>query len=94
MGKKGIHAAQPKQIGDKLALPEEYNVEQFRMGLDVELEHGTVSPPTNVTNDDPIMTGKIALAHLMKIKDYLYRWTGWKKEAEGKCSKAIPHGRA
>jgi hypothetical protein len=52
---------------------EEFDLEQFRMGLDVELEHGKVSPETNVTNDDPILTGKIALAHLRELPDYYTR---------------------
>ena len=85
MGKKVFTAAQAKQIGDKLGITwKEYNVEQFRMGLDVELEHGTVDPHTNVTDDDPIMTGKIALAHLNEIKDYYTRLDRMEKEAEGK----------
>ena len=50
-----------------------FDVEQFRMGLDVELEHGTISPNTNVTNDDFLLTGKIALAHLNEFPDYYTR---------------------
>jgi Protein of unknown function (DUF5661) len=41
-----------------------FDLEQFRMGMDVELEHGTRDPETNVTDDDVIMTAKIARAHL------------------------------
>ena len=52
---------------------EKFNIEQFRMGLDVELEHGTKNMETNVTNDDPIMTAKIALAHLREFPDYYNR---------------------
>jgi hypothetical protein len=85
MGKKVFTAEQAKKIGDKLGITwKDYNVEQFRMGLDVELEHGTVDPHTNVTNDDPIMTGKIALAHLNEIKDYYTRLDRMEREAEGK----------
>jgi len=40
------------------------------MGVNVELEHGKHDPETNVTNDDPIVTGKIALAHLKEVRDY------------------------
>src|SRR5438445_11429643 len=47
--------------------------EQFRMGLAVELEHGTQDPLTDVTHDDEIVTGKIALAHLREIPDYYTR---------------------
>lgn len=47
--------------------------EQLRLGLAVELEHGAHDPQTNVTNDDPIMTAKIAWAHLKEIPDYYTR---------------------
>mgnify|MGYP000981255143 CR=1 FL=1 len=61
------------EIGKKLGIDWEksdFDVEQFRMGLDVELEHGKINEHTNVTDDDPIKTGKIALAHLNEIKNY------------------------
>jgi hypothetical protein len=57
-------------------------VEQFRVGMDVELEHGTEDPNTNVTNDDPLMTGKIALAHLNEFPDYYTRLLELEEEAE------------
>jgi Protein of unknown function (DUF5661) len=57
-------------------------VEQFRRGLDVELEHGSHDPATNVTNDDPILTGKIALAHLRELSDYYTRLAEMEGEAE------------
>ena len=50
-----------------------FDVEQFRMGMDVELEHGSLDPATDVTHDDPVMTGKIALAHLNELADYYTR---------------------
>ena len=59
-----------------------FDVEQFRMGLDVELEHGKIDPETNVTNDDPIMTGKIALAHLNEFPDYYTRLDKMEEEAK------------
>jgi len=59
-----------------------FDIEQFRMGLDVELEHGLVDLATNVTNDDEIMTGKIALAHLNEFPDYYTRLAKMEKEAE------------
>jgi hypothetical protein len=52
------------------------------MGLDVELEHGTRDPKTNVTNDNALMTGKIALAHLNEFPDYYTRLEKMEKEAE------------
>jgi Protein of unknown function (DUF5661) len=50
-----------------------FDVEQFRAGMDVELEHGRSNPATNVTDDDPLVTGKIALAHLNELSDYYTR---------------------
>jgi len=74
-----------KQIGESLGIDwSKFDVEQYRMGLDVELEHGLVDPHTNVTNDDPTMTGKIALAHLSEFPDYYTRLDKMEKEAEGK----------
>ena len=58
------------------------DLEQFRMGLAVELEHGTQDPATNVTNDDETITGKIALAHLREIPDYYTRLAAMEREAE------------
>jgi len=52
------------------------------MGLDVELEHGKRDPITNVTNDDPILTGKIALAHLNEFPDYYKRLKDMEEKAE------------
>lgn len=74
---------QAKEIGEKLGIDwSKFDVEQFRMGLDVELEHGLVDPNTNVTNDDPILTGKIALAHLNEYPDYYTRLSKMEEEAE------------
>jgi hypothetical protein len=68
--KKRFSTEEANRIGKKLGITWiDYDVEQFRMGLDVELEHGKISPATNVTDDDPIMTGKIALAHLNEFPD-------------------------
>ena len=50
-----------------------FTLEEYRAGLDVELEHGRRDPDTNVTGDDPIATGKIALAHLRELPDYYTR---------------------
>jgi Protein of unknown function (DUF5661) len=50
-----------------------FDLEQFRSGMDVELEHGRHDPVTNVTDDDPVVTGKIALAHLNEFPDYYTR---------------------
>jgi len=82
---KRFTAEEAKKIGEELGIDwSKYNVEQYRMGLDVELEHGLVDPNTNVTNDDPIMTGKIALAHLNEFPDYYTRLYKMEEEGEGK----------
>ena len=83
--KKHFTNEEAKQIGEALGIEwSRFNVEQYRMGLDVELEHGLVDPHTNVTNDDPMITGKIALAHLNEFSDYYTRLDKMEKEAEGK----------
>lgn len=72
-----------KKTGDKLGITwKDWCVEQFRMGLDVELEHGKIHKSTNVTKDDPIATGKIALAHLNEFSDYYTRLKILEEEAE------------
>lgn len=58
-----------------------YDIEQFWMGLEVEFEHGSRDPVTDVTNDDPLITGKIALAHLNEFPDYYTRLAKMEKEA-------------
>lgn len=70
-----------EQVGiDWAAAP--FDVEQFRRGLEVELEHGLHDPETNVTGDDPILTGKIALAHLNEFPDYYTRLERMEEEAK------------
>jgi hypothetical protein len=85
---KHFKAEEAKAIGDGLGIDwNKFDVEQFRMGMDVELEHGLISPQTNVTEDDPVMTGKIALAHLNEFPDYYTRLEKLEKEAEDYWSK-------
>jgi hypothetical protein len=59
-----------------------FEIKQFRMGLEVELEHGPHYPATNITHDDPIIIGKIALAHLNQFPDYYTRLTRMRTAAE------------
>ena len=74
---------QAREIGEKLGVDwSKFDVDQFRIGLDVELEHGTHDPSTNVTDNDPILTGKIALAHLNEFHDYYTRLKKMESEAE------------
>jgi len=81
--KKHFTTEEAKRVGEILGVDwSKFDVEQFRMGMDVELEHGTIDPKSNVTNDDEIMTGKIALAHLNEFPDYYTRLEKMEKEAE------------
>ena len=60
----------------------DFDLNQFTNGMNVELEHGSHDPGTDVTGNDPIMTGKIALAHLNEFGDYYDRLEKMEKEAE------------
>ncbi len=83
--KKLFTTEEAKRIGEALGIDwSKFDVEQYRMGLDVELEHGLVDPHINVTNDEPLMTGKIALAHLNEFPDYYTRLEKMEREAEGR----------
>ncbi len=71
-----------KKIGDELGVKwEKFDVDQFRIGLNVELEHGLHDLETNVSDNDPLMTGKIALAHLKEFPDYYDRLEKMEEEA-------------
>ena len=81
--KKSFTSREAKEIGDRLGIKwDDFDVEQFRMGMDVELEHGKRDKQTNVTNDDALMTGKIALAHLKEFPDYYDRLDKLEEEAK------------
>jgi hypothetical protein len=81
--KKQFSLKEAKQIGDTLGIPwDKFGVEQFRMGLNIELEHGRRDPATDVTHDEPLLTGKIALAHLNEIPDYYTQLAVMENEAE------------
>ena len=83
MTKKHFTIGEAERIGRILGVDwSEFDAEQFRMGMNVELEHGLGDPDTNVTGDDPILTGKIALAHLREFPDYYTRLEKMEKEAE------------
>ena len=72
-----------KRVGDAIGVYWElFDLEQFRSGMDVEYEHGAHDPQTNVTGDDPIITGKIALAHMKEFPDYYERLERMEREAE------------
>lgn len=83
MIKQSFSLEEVKEIGEKLGIDwSKFDVEQFHMGMDVELEHGSVNPVTNVTNDDPLATGKIALVHLTEFPDYYTRLKKMEEEGE------------
>ena len=73
-----------KTIGEEIGVDfTKFDLEQFRMGLNVELEHGSFwGDDTNVTKDDPHFTGRIAWAHLKEIPDYYSRLAKMESEAE------------
>jgi hypothetical protein len=76
---------QAREVGTEIGIDWEsapFDVEQFRAGMDVELEHGSHDPLTNVTGDDPLLTGKIALAHLNEFPDYYTRLERMEEEAK------------
>lgn len=70
-----------KSIGLDLATAK-FSTENFRYGMEVEYEHGSQDPETNVTDDDPIITGKIAWAHLKEYPDYYDRLKKMEAQAE------------
>lgn len=83
MESKYFTTEQAMQIGKKLGIKwDKFDVEQFLIGMNVELEHGTRDPFTNVTNDDIIPTGKIAFAHLNEFPDYYTRLKKMEEEAD------------
>jgi hypothetical protein len=65
-------------------------LEAFRRGMEVELEHGSRDPRTNVTDDDPILTGKIALAHLRELPDYYGRLEEMERRAAPRVTDEDP----
>ena len=72
--KRWISAEEVQQVGATLGLDwQKIDLEQFRRGLEIELEHGARDPETNVTQDDLARTGKIAWAHLKEFPDYYTR---------------------
>ena len=83
MGKRRVSSDEARRIGDALQLRwDTVDLEQFRRGLEVEFEHGAHDPETNVTNDDVLLTGKIAWAHLKEFPDYYTRLDKLEAEAD------------
>ncbi len=83
--KKQFNADEARAAGERIGIDwdtSRFDVEQFRMGMDVELEHGTHDGATNVTDDDIDTTAKIARAHLNEFPDYYTRLAKMEAEAE------------
>jgi hypothetical protein len=81
----GFTAEQARSVGEQIGIDwssARFDVEQFRRGMDVELEHGRSDPATNVTDDDAVTTGKIALAHLNEFADYYTRLEAMEEQAK------------
>jgi len=85
MSEEGFTVDEARRVGEMIGIDwgtAPFDVEQFRMGMDVELEHGRHDLATDVTGDDPIVTGKIALAHLNEFSDYYTRLERMEEEAK------------
>jgi hypothetical protein len=81
--KRQFSTEEARSIGKQLKINwSQIDLEQFRRGLEVELEHGARDPETNVTGDDLLLTGKIAWAHLKEIRDYYTRLDKMEADAE------------
>jgi hypothetical protein len=81
----GVSAEEARRIGEQIGIDwasSPFDVDQFRRGMDVELEHGLHDPETNVTGDDPVTTGKIARAHLNEFPDYYTRLERMEEQAK------------
>ena len=81
--KRKFTIEEARTIGSQLGIDQAgFNFEEFRRGLEVELEHGSRDPATNVTSDDVLLTGKIAWAHLKEFPDYYTRLDKLETEAD------------
>jgi hypothetical protein len=84
-------AEEARRVGDAIGVDwSRFELEQFRAGMDVELEHGSHDPQTDVTGDDPILTGKIALAHMKEFPDYYERLERMERAAERDWAGRLP----
>ncbi|HEY8724761.1 MAG TPA: DUF5661 family protein [Gaiellaceae bacterium] len=83
--RQGFTTDEARQIGEQIGIDwttAPFDVEQFKRGMDVELEHGLHDLLTNVTDDDPLVTGRIALAHLREFPDYYTRLEQMEEQAK------------
>ena len=90
--RKGFSADEARQIGEAIGIDWEsspFDVDQFRRGMDVELEHGLHDPSTNDTDDDAVTTGKIARAHLNEFPDYYTRLEQMEEQAKRELGRPV-----
>ncbi len=86
MADQNFTTDEARSIGEQLGVDwtsSPFDVDQFRAGMDVELEQGTRDPDTDFTGNDPLLTGRIALAHLRELPDYYTRLARMEAEGEG-----------
>ena len=83
--RKSFTADEARRVGEEIGIDwasAPFDTEQFRTGMDVELEHGLHDQLTDVTQDAPVVTGKVALAHLNEFPDYYTRLQRMEEEAK------------
>jgi len=84
-GQTSFTVDEARRVGEQIGIDwgsAPFDVDQFRMGMNVELEHGLHDLMTNVTDSDPVVTGKIALAHLNEYPDYYARLARMEEDAK------------
>jgi hypothetical protein len=92
--RREVSLRQARRIGESLGIDwTRFDPEELRRGMEVELEHGRRDPATDVTGDDLLLTGKIALAHLNEFPDYYARLSRMEAQAraywEGEGGEAV-----
>lgn len=93
--KKRFTIEQARDVAAKIGInwtEAEFHLEEFRAGMDVELEHGSHDSRTDVTGDDPLLTGKIAWAHLLELPDYYTRLAIMEQEGEAEREQVSGRG--
>ncbi|HEY3311351.1 MAG TPA: DUF5661 family protein [Anaerolineales bacterium] len=90
--KRVFSVVEARKVGEQLGLDwTKIDLEQFRRGLEVELEHGKLDSQTDVTGDNLLSTGKIAWAHLKEIRDYYTRLDQLETQAKEQSRLAVKH---
>lgn len=87
-----VTTQEARLVGQEIGIDwNEVDLEQFRRGMEVEFEHGLIDEQTNITNDNPLLTGKIALAHLKELPDYYTRLEKMEQNQEEYQEAGKPH---